>query len=205
MLAGRSQARPSKYASDTDDDRVNDSTTYRQVLESSDEVGSDEEDDRIISSDDSDDDVPLVSKHVNKGGTEDWVSEDEDAPEDEENLSEDGSEELSELSTQQNPAAGKYFLIISLFRPYSNQAKTKSFLKASKLRINWEEYMFGKFSVPCFGQFWALHEFSILRCPPQSKDTRESSRPSRWLHGKSDGKDDHGEDQRGLPWYPYQH
>ena len=102
--------RPTKYASDTDDDRVNDSTTYRQVLESSDEVGSDEEDDRIISSDDSDDDVPLVSKHVNKGGTEDWVSEDEDAPEDEENLSEDGSEELSELSTQQNPAAGKYIL-----------------------------------------------------------------------------------------------
>ena len=121
MLVGRSQVRPTKYASDTDDDRVNDSTTYRQVLESSDEVGSDEEDDRIISSDDSDDDVPLVSKHVNKGGTEDWVSEDEDSPEDEENLSEDGSEELSELSTQQNPAAGKYFLnyfsLSSLFKP----------------------------------------------------------------------------------------
>ena len=138
MLAGRSQARPSKYASDTDDDRVNDSTTYRQVLESSDEVGSDEEDDRIISSDDSDDDVPLVSKHVNKGGTEDWVSEDEDAPEDEENLSEDGSEELSELSTQQNPAAGKYFLIISIFRPYSNQAKTKSLFESLKITNNLE-------------------------------------------------------------------
>ena len=109
MLAGRSQVRPTKYASDTDDDKVNDSTTYRQVLDSTDEDGSDEEDDRIISSDDSDDDVPLVSKYT-KGGedTEDWVSEDEDAPEDEENVSEDGSEELSELSAQQNPAAGKY-------------------------------------------------------------------------------------------------
>ena len=116
MFAGRSQVRPTKYASDTDDDKVNDSTTYRQVLDSSDEDGSDEEDDRIISSDDSDDDVPLVSKHV-KGGTEDWVSEDEDVPEDEENLSEDGSEELSELSTQQNPAAGKYFLFFLSFVP----------------------------------------------------------------------------------------
>ena len=139
MLAGRSQARPSKYASDTDDDRVNDSTTYRQVLESSDEVGSDEEDVRITSSDDSDDDVPLVSKYVNKGGTEDWVSEDEDTPaEDEENLSEDGSEELSELSTQQNPAAGKYFLIISIFRPYSNQAQTKSLFESLKITNNLE-------------------------------------------------------------------
>ena len=138
MLVGRSQVRPTKYASDTDDDKINDSTTYRQVLESSDEVGSDEEDDRIISSDDSDDDVPLVSKHVNKGGTEDWVSEDEDAPEDEENLSEDGSEELSELSTQQNPAAGKYFLIISIFRPYSNQAKTKSLFESLKITNNLE-------------------------------------------------------------------
>ena len=136
MFAGRSQVRPTKYASDTDDDKVNDSTTYRQVLDSSDEDGSDEEDDRIISSDDSDDDVPLVSKHV-KGGTENWVSEDEDVPEDEENLSEDGSEELSELSTQQNPAAGKYFYILSLFRPYpySNQV----FLKASKSQIIWRE------------------------------------------------------------------
>ena len=105
--------RPTKLPSYTDHDEVNVSTSYRQVLESSDEDSSVEEDHRhrhrIISSDDSDDDIPLVSKHT-KGGedTEDWVSEDEDASEDEENVSEDGSEELSELSAQQNPAAGKY-------------------------------------------------------------------------------------------------
>ena len=113
MLAGRSQVRPTKLLSDTDHDEVNVSTSYRQVLESSDDDGSVEDDlrDRIISSDDSDDDIPLVSKHTKGGGgedTEDWVSEDEDAPEDEENVSEDGSEELSELSAQQIPAAGKY-------------------------------------------------------------------------------------------------
>ena len=113
LHAGRSQVRPTKLPSDTDHahDEVNVSTSYRQVLESSDDDGSVEDDHRhrIISSDDSDDDIPLVSKHT-KGGedTEDWVSEDEDAPEDEENVSEDGSEELSELSAQQNPAAGKY-------------------------------------------------------------------------------------------------